>query len=157
MTSISTLIRTAAADRVLSLLREPITDHTARQLSIASNRIAATCVALVRTKTSVEASTNSALIDSELEIDDELERLKDSMRGLRLEVLHLQATSTPPADVQRAIKSLQKVLEDTYTATNQLQWEIAEHDASHAPRGKPLIATNQEELDTALNAIRRKK
>lgn len=159
MTSISTLIRTAVTlDSVQVLLHKPLTNHTARELNIASNRIAMECSRLVKAKAEIALSKSTDLIDSALEIDDELEQLKNSLRRVHRELLHMLGDASKPSPlIHDAITSLRKATEDTYTAANQLQWEIAEHDASHAPRGKPVIATNQEELDAALNAIRRKK
>lgn len=158
MTSISALIQMVAVESVRALLREPMTDHTAREFNLTSNRIATACAKLVEARAKIAASTDADLIDAALSIENELDRLKDSMRGLRREILRiLSAKNMPSPVIHNAITSLRKAAEDTYTAANQLQWEIAEHDASYVPRGEPMIATNQEELDKALNSIRGEK
>jgi hypothetical protein len=170
MMSTSALIRTIrkaiynelVESSLQALLQEPITsmsDHTARELHIASNRIAAQCVNLVDAKSQVEADTNTNLIDSALEIHDELEQVKDGMRAIRRDILQLleAADTLTPITLRDAIVSLGRVVEDAYAAANQLQWEIAEHDATYAPRGTPLIVRNQDELDQALDSMRSEK
>ena len=158
MTNISTLIRMTWVDNLQGLLRGPISDDTARELHIASTRITAQCANLLEVRTKIAASSDATLIDSALSIENELEQVKESMRDIRRQILRmLESENTPSPEIHSAITSLRKAAEETYTAANQLQWEIAEHDASHAPRGKPMIATNEEELDKALNSIRSAK
>jgi hypothetical protein len=82
------------------------------------------------------------------------------MRDLRRAILHLQdenAAFLRGEALNDSLTALQQKVAQSYTAANQLQWEIGEQDANNAPRSGSLIASNQDELDRILKQISSKK
>jgi hypothetical protein len=82
------------------------------------------------------------------------------MRDLRRAILHLQdenAAFLRGEALNDSLTAPQKKVAQSYTAANQLQWEIGEQDANNAPRSGSLIASNQDELGRILKQISSKK
>jgi hypothetical protein len=75
-------------------------------------------------------------IDADLSFREALIGLKEEIRAVRYQLALMEDASRQghavwPA-LQRAFDQLNKVAQETYSAADQLQWRIAEHDARFA-------------------------
>lgn len=118
------------------------------KLREATRQVAAQCRELNERRERVKLSIDFTPIDADFEIRNGLERARI---GIRL--MH-QQLSRAPVSKSTIFTSLRRALEAVYTAANELQWEIGEHDASCYSRKPPVLVSNQDELDRALNSIR---
>ena len=72
-------------------------------------------------------------IDADLSFRDALIGLKEEIRAVRYQLALMEDSSRQGSTMwpalQRAFDQLNKVAQETYRAADQLQWDIAEHDA----------------------------
>jgi hypothetical protein len=138
-------------DTALHIALERPDSHSINALRQATHQVAAQCRDLDQRRERVSENANFTPIDADFEIRNSLERARVGIR------LMYRLVSRASADKSKIFTALQKALDDVYTAANQLQWEIGEHDANCYPRGTPILVSNQDELDRALDAIRVEK
>ncbi|MTV38758.1 hypothetical protein [Duganella radicis] len=140
-----------SVDQILRNAAERTDERVIEELRKATAQIAAQCRELNRRKALVQADECAVPIDSSFEIRDGLERAREGIRLMHKLLLGI------PENKAQIFNSLRLALEEIYTAANQLQWEIGEHDASCYPRGTPILVSTQNEIEQALDAIRAQK
>lgn len=119
--------------------------------------LAEVCFRLRMMSQDVQRSDDTSLIDPELEQRESLDQLKQSILKQRGELersyreLDPDGGAMPKLDKQ--IASLVQLMAEIYEVANELQWAIAEHDASYSERTKDFHASNQEELVAMLSRI----
>ena len=101
------------------------------------------CKRLREARSLVASGEIRAEIDPDFLVDDALEQLKVAARALRREI--------------GAIAPVAAITAEIYSAANQLQWELSEHDVDYAPRKSGYVAHNREESDAVLDRILREK
>lgn len=105
----------------------------------------------------VRQNTDHEPIDPEMILRGKIEDLKQVLHADRVQIFK---TATEMARFGEAVekihlelKTILELIGEQYDEANQLQWAIAEHDASYAKRLNDYTAHSKEESDRLLDKI----
>lgn len=122
-----------------------------------SSHLAESCSVLKVFVLDVQQNSECELIDPELAMRDNIESLKNILHTNRKEalkvILSLEKCGDLTAKMCREFKTIAALAAELHDEANQLQWAVAEHDASCNRRAEGFVATNQSEIDAMLARI----
>lgn len=119
--------------------------------------LADVCFRLQVVSQDVQRNQDEQLIDPELEQRDALEQLKCAILKHRGELQKTYRELDPDGGaipkLTKEISSVVALMGEIYEVANELQWAIAEHDASYSERAEGFLASSPDELAAMLDRI----
>lgn len=82
----------------------------------------------------IRAGDGDEPVDDDATLREALKSLKEDIRDIRCQLTAMDAPQLS-GRIERAIRRLSLIAEETYTSADKLQWEIAEHDARYCEVG----------------------
>lgn len=128
-----------------------------RHLKKLSFALADSCHKLQIVALEIQASDDTDLIDPDLEKRESLDKTKQFLLKHRSEFRKsfgaLDPDGTALPDLNREVSTVISLMGELYEIANELQWAIAEHDASNSERQLGYAASSVDELSAVLDRI----
>lgn len=96
---------------------------------------------------------DSYALDPDLRLSEKLSDLKNEVHEVRATSIQSLGISARMPKTSVRLKEFSNICAELYEAANQLQWQIAEHDAQHSQRYDGFVASSAAELDVLLDKI----
>jgi hypothetical protein len=135
---------------ILGFFAKPRLDKSAVILADACHKLKVSALAIQR-------STEEEIVDPDLKLRDNLQTMKDKIRknrdSLRSTFSELNFLGAEMPEFYRSITTVVSLMGELYELATELQWAIAEHDASYSRRLTGFVAADKGELEAMLQRI----
>lgn len=142
---------------VPNVIKSFLDSYLTRQAQKISFATADACSKLQLISLAIQRSDDSELLDPSLEKYNSIEELKQlilvQMTNLREDFLNIDPDGYVMPKFHKEISSLVTLSGEFFDIATELQWAIAEHDASNSPHRVGFVASSTTELDTILDRI----
>lgn len=120
------------------------------------------CLKFQQLSQQIESRESTDTIDDEMDVRDMLDSIKSSIKEAEITIhkavksfSEIKGSTNDTIGLVKASHTLISVLQETYAAATELQWAIAEHDASNVAhqKDKAFIASSSKEVGDILDKI----